>query len=209
MRQQSVHLYVFDSMADWEAGYAVAGINQRAFQKNPERYRIETVAARSGPVTTMGGITILPDMTLSALSPTQSGMLILPGGTTWEDGRHGEVLAAARQFLEAGVPVAAICAATAALAQAGILDSRRHTSNAREYLLVTGYAGARLYADRPAVSDGDVITAAGTAPVDFAYEIFRRLDLYQPEALEAWYGLFKTADPTYYAGLAEAADSAA
>jgi putative intracellular protease/amidase len=50
-------------------------------------------------------------------------MLILPGGTAWDEGKNGE-----------GVPVAAICGATAGLARAGVLDTRRHTSNALEYL---------------------------------------------------------------------------
>ena len=62
----------------------------------------------------------------------------------------------------------------------GLLDDRRHTSNAREYLAATGYRGSGLYRELPAVSDGNVITAAGTAPVDFAYEIFKQLDLYPP-----------------------------
>jgi hypothetical protein len=51
------------------------------------------------------------------------------------------------------------------------------------------------------VTDGDVITAGASTPVDFAYHIFKRLDLYKPETLDAWYGLFKTGNPTYYAAL--------
>jgi hypothetical protein len=38
--------------------------------------------------------------------------------------------------------------------------------------------------------------------LEFAREIFLRLDLYDAKVLEAWYGLFKTGDPKYYAELA-------
>jgi hypothetical protein len=39
----------------------------------------------------------------------------------------------------------------------------------------TGYRGAMRYQGRPAVTDGNLITAAATASVDFAYHIFKRL----------------------------------
>jgi hypothetical protein len=81
------------------------------------------------------------------------------------------------------------------------LDDKQHTSNAIEYLQATNYQGAALYQHQPAVTDGNLITANSTAPLDFAYHIFKTLDLYQAEILEAWYGLFKTGDPSYFATL--------
>jgi len=107
----------------------------------------------------------------------------------------------ARSFLGAGVPVAAICGATAGLARGGLLDHRRHTSNASEYLAATGYPGGSHYEAAPAVTDGDLITAAGTAPVDFACHIFRRLEVFTPQVLESWYLLFKTGDSEHYEAL--------
>src|SRR5262245_10643258 len=203
--RQTVHLFVFNGMADWECGHAIAGINTPDYQADPGRYAVETVGLRSDPVVTAGGITILPDTTLHQLLPRESAMLILPGGKAWHEGRNGEAIETAGAFLRAKVPVGAICGATAGLAMGGLLDDRRHTSNAREYLAATGYRGSGLYRDAPALSDGGVITASATAPVDFAYEIFKQLDLYSPDALEAWYGLFKTGDPSYYAGIVASA----
>jgi putative intracellular protease/amidase len=185
-----VYLFVFDTMADWEAGYAVAGINNPEFQSEPGRFVVKTVGVSRDPVMTIGGVTLLPDTTLDAIGPARSAMLVLPGGTAWEAGEHGEAAETARAFLAAGVPVAAICGATLALARAGLLDERAHTSNAREYLRETGYRGSGLYREEPAVTDGEVITAPGTRPVEFAYQIFRRLELYEPRTLEAWRGMF-------------------
>lgn len=196
MAEQTVHLFVFDTLADWEYGYTVAGL-----QNAPHAYQIKTVATSNAPVCTNGGITILPDMVLSELQPEQSAMLILPGGEIWDQGGNSEIIASVQRFLDAGVPVAAICGATAGLARAGMLDNVSHTSNHRDYLAATNYRGAAFYQEQPAVTDGNIITANSTAALEFAREIFMKLNAYPSEVLDAWYGLFKTGDPAYYAQL--------
>jgi len=206
MQQETVHVFVFDTLSDWEPSYAVVGINNPMFQAQPGRYAVKTVGPGTGPVRTMGGITVLPEMGLDALDPADSAMLILPGGEAWDQGKHGDAVEKAAAFLDAGVPVAAICGATAALARAGLLDTRRHTSNTRDYLKTTGYRGEALYQDEPAVTDGLVITAGGLTPLDFAYHIFRQLTLYNEPTLEAWYRLFKTSDPSQYLKLLESSN---
>jgi putative intracellular protease/amidase len=205
MKKGTVHLFVFDGMADWEAAFAVAGINHPQYQLVPGRFHVVTASASDAPVTTMGGVRIQPDITLNEVTPTASRMLILPGGESWEHGGNGEAIEKARTFLVTGAPVAAICAATWALGHAGLLNDRLHTSNSREYLVSKGYRGGGLYCDVPAVTDKNLITASGVAPVDFAYEIFKMLDLYSDAALEAWYGLFKQGDASKYYDLARAA----
>jgi putative intracellular protease/amidase len=207
MKQQTVSMFVFDTLADWEAGFAIAGLNNPAFQAQPGRYRVATVGISKAPIVTIGGVTILPDLALNELTPEHNAMLILPGGDGWDQGKNTQVLDLARRFLASSVPVAAICGATAGLARAGILDDIRHTSNAREYLQATGYRGGALYQDQPAVVDRNVITAGSTAPIEFAYQIFKRLDVYSDEALEAWFGLYKTGDAAYYGALTKQANA--
>ena len=204
MKSKDVPLLVFDSLSDWEASYAVAGINNPQFQKNPGCYRVRSVALKESPIVTIGGIRIQPDMTLEDLSPTDSAMFIMPGGIAWDEGQNIEAVEVARTFLAADIPVAAICGATAGLARGGLLDNRRHTSNAREYLAATEYGGTGLYEDAPAVTDKNLITAAAMAPVDFAYHVFKCLDIYEPPVLEAWYGLFKTGRAEYFGALMKA-----
>ncbi len=209
MQQRDVHLFVYDSLSDWEYGYAVAGINSPEFQKNPGAYRVQTVGVRRELVTSMGGVRIQPDRTLDQVVPADSAMLIIPGGMSWDNAGEPEAIEAARAFLKQGVPVAAICGATGGFARAGLLDDRRHTSNAREYLAMTGYRGAGLYEDAPAVMDRDLITASGTAPLEFAVQIFKRLDLYSPAVLDAWYGLHKTGETKYFYALMQASPPSA
>ena len=207
MERQTVHLYVCDTLADWEPGFAISGLNNPDMQTQPGRFRVQTVAARPEPVTTLGGMRILPDLTLDALAPSDSALLILPGAETWDGDAHAAALAKAKEFVAAGVPVAAICGATVGLARAGLLDERRHTSNDARYLAATGYGGTALYEEQPAVCDGNVITATTTAPVAFAYEIFKLLDVYPSAVLEEWYALFTTGDPAHFFAMMRAAAS--
>lgn len=207
MKQQDVHVFVFDGLADWEMAYAVAGINYPQFQINPGRYRVQTVSLQRASVVTSGGIRIEPDLALDRLSPDDSALLILPGGMAWASGQNTEAVDVARSFLNADVPVAAICGATLGLARGGLLDHLRHTSNTRDYLAATEYQGGSFYEDSPAVTDGKLITAPGTAPIDFAYHIFRCLNLYRPPVLDAWYGLYKTGKPEYFDALMQAANA--
>ena len=204
MDNGAVHLFVFETMADWEAAYAIASINNPQFQLTPGRYHVVTAGTSRETVTTIGGVRIQPEVTLADVSPSASAMLILPGGQSWESGANTEAVDKARDFVSAGVPVAAICGATLALARAGLLDDREHTSNAPEYLAVSGYRGGSLYRHLPAITDKNVITAAGISPVDFAYEIFKMLNLYSSAAREAWYALFKHGDASKYYDLVRA-----
>jgi putative intracellular protease/amidase len=207
----TVHLYVFDGYADWEPAFAVAGIGNPQFQREPGRWRVRTVAEHPRrTLRSMGGLAVRPDQALAALRPADSRLLILPGGPGWDDpAMHGAAVDLATRFLDGGVPVAAICGATAGLARAGLLDERPHTSNALAYLKGTGYAGEDAYVDEPAVSDGLLITAGGMAPLEFAREIFATLGIYEEEALASWYQLYKSGKSAHYARMARAAEGAA
>jgi putative intracellular protease/amidase len=206
MQTRDVYVYLLDTMADWEVGHAIANINIPEYQKQPGRYRVRSVGRTREPVVTTGGLRVMPELTLAELKPADSAMLILPGGTSWDRTRDDDpAVDMARAFIQAGVPVAAICGATKGLARGGLLDDRAHTSNAREYLAdLPAYRGAGNYRDQRAVTDRRVITAAGTAPVDFARAIFAELDMYEPGVLDAWYGLFSTGDAKYFYQLMQA-----
>lgn len=196
MTKETIHLAVYDTMADWEVGYVVAHLNSADFQKTPGRYQIKTVGISLDPILTKGGLRILPDLSLSGLAPQDSRMLILPGADTAAQGGIDPFAQAAARFLSAGIPVAAICGATAALARFGLLDERHHTSNAKGFLEAVGYKGGVHYQDQPAVTAGNLITASGIAPIEFALEIFRKLDVYSETTLQAWNKLFKEQNPT-------------
>lgn len=201
-----VHLFVPNGMADWEPAFAIAHIN-RPVPGVSSGYSVRTIGLDRSPVRSMGGLTIIPELELSELHPADSAMLILPGADIWSDGSVDPVLTKAKEFVEAGVPVAAICGATFGLARAGLLDERRHTSNDPGWLASSGYGGAAHYVHEPVVEDRGVITASVTASLEFARAILARLGVLPERALDAWYGLYKTGSSVYYFELMEAVRS--
>lgn len=196
---QTVHVGVYDTLADWETGYATAHIRRDLWQQRPGTFRIVTVGRTREPITTMGGVRIVPDITLDELDPADSAMLILAGSETWESGELDDFGRKAAQFLAAGTPVAAICGATAGMARQGLFDTRPHTSAVLPYLqMQEGYAGGEHYVEADAVTGGDLISAGPTEPIAFAREILQRLDVYTPKVLEAWFRLYKQSDATAF-----------
>ena len=191
----TVHVAAYDTFVDWEIGYAIAHINKPLWHRQPGRFAVTTVGATRDPITTMGGMRIVPDTALDEVGPQDSAMLILAGSDIWSTDQFTPFADKAREFLDAGVPVAAICGATGGLALAGLLDDREHTSNAAEFLQGVGYAGGHLYRDEPAVTDRDLITASATAPVEFARAILERLEVFEPNVLASWFKLYGQRDP--------------
>ena len=197
----TIALYATDTMADWEYGYLIAGLAMARGQ-DPDANRLIIASETGEAVTTMGGLRIIPDVSVADL-PTLDA-LILPGADTWESG-HDTVLTLAAELVAAGKPIAAICGATYGLARTGLLDDRPHTSNAAEFLTqAIEYRGAEHYRDDRAVSDGTVITAGGVNPLEFAKLVFERLNVFPQPVVDAWYGLYKTGDRKYYDQLVNA-----
>ena len=203
-RPRTAHVALFDSFNDSEVGLLLVDLRTGRF--TGERYDVVAVAEARDPVTTMGGVRMLPDATLAELEPSASDVLILAGGDMWDAGGGQVLVEVAERFLEAGAPVAAICGATAGLARGGVLDARRHTSASADYLAVTGYAGGDHYVDARAVVDGDLITAGPQSPVQFARATLDRLGLADARTLDAYEALFDRGDLAAFPVLMKAQD---
>ncbi|MET9912076.1 type 1 glutamine amidotransferase family protein [Streptomyces sp. NPDC006476] len=199
MSRKPVHLAVYDTLADWETGHTTAYLARAG-------YEIRTVGPTREPVRSIGGLRVQPDLALDDVRPEDSSLLILPGADAWDEGDDLAPFARkAREFLDTGTPVAAICGATAGLAREGLLDDRDHTSAVSFYLAATGYRGGERYVDADAVTDGHLVTAGPTEPVAFAREVFRLLGVYEGEVLDAWYRLHHDSDAEAFAVLQKAA----
>ncbi len=206
MTSNTINVGIYDTWADWEAGYVLAHLGSGDWQKDGLRYNIVLVGRTLDPITTKAGITLTPDVAVEDLNPAESAMLILPGADTWLDGQNTAFVAAAKNFLDAGVPVAAICGATMGMAAGGLLNDVDHTGNAPQTLESPSYRGHDRYRFDPAVADGNVITASAVAPVEFAAAIFRRLEFYDETTNQNWYLLYGKKDPAGFFGLMEGAN---
>lgn len=201
MQQRTVHVAIYDQLADWEIGYLTTAINSPQWHRRPGSFQVRTVGETLEPVTTMGGLRITPDLVLDELTPNDSAMLVLGGSSGWDIGLidADRWAGATQRFLGCGIPVAAICGATFGLASAGLLNDRDHTSAAVDYLATApGYAGAEHFVGVDAINDGGLITAGPAEPVAFAREAIAELGAFAPDTLRAWAGLYSTGDASYY-----------
>ena len=182
------HLLIFDGFADWEAAYAIAELRRSG------NYQVVTIGYSGEPVVSMGGLCVLPDFDMAELDPEVVRILILPGGDHWEKEPLDEGLVTLlRRLAATRTPIAAICGATTAVARAGILQGRKHTSNGLAYLKAQApdYTAEADYVDALAVRDRGLITASGVGAVEFAREIFAQLGVFSEEDRATWYRMFK------------------
>lgn len=201
MQTRKVYLYVFHTMSDWEYGYLIAELNSgRYFKQDAASLKVVTVGANKEMITTLGGLSIKPDISFDECTLESQDLIILPGGNTWGEDIHQPILKKVGDALKLGTTIAAICGATLGLANEGYLNSRKHTSNDLEYMKMVcpNYKGETLYEKEPAVSDENLVTASGIAPLEFAVEVLKKLEVFAPDTLRSWYKLNKTYKPEYF-----------
>lgn len=191
---KQIWIWLTEGFADWETAYISAELN-----KSGSGYLVRTIAADSSPKKSMGGFRVLPELSveetgnMANLVKSDLAMLILPGGTSWLNHDHREAADLARHCLDQKIPVAAICDATTFLGRIGVLDNYDHTGNSLEYLknMAPEYQGDSRYIETQSVIQGDLITANGSAPLEFGRLILGKLNVLSEHELEAWYNLFK------------------
>ncbi|MFD3203276.1 type 1 glutamine amidotransferase family protein [Bacillus sp. LR_5] len=201
MQTRKVYLYVFHTMSDWEYGYLIAELNSgRYFKQDAASLKVVTVGVNKEMITTLGGLSIKPDISLDECTLESQDLIILPGGNTWGEDIHQPILKKVGDALKLGTTIAAICGATLGLANEGYLNSRKHTSNDLDYMnmVCPNYKGETLYEKGPAVSEENLVTASGIAPLEFAVEVLKKLDVFAPDTLRSWYKLYKTQKPEYF-----------
>ena len=187
MNNKKIFVFLFNGFSDWEIAYLTPEI------KKSEEFDLIYFSADGKPVSSMGGLHVSPDLSLSEVNADDVYMLILPGGTAWEKGENREIDPLTKTLFAEGKTIAAICAATTYLGELGFLDNRKHTSNDLQYLkaVAAHYSGEKHYINAFAVTDQNIITANGIAAIEFAREIFGAIKLYTDQDIEKWFQLFK------------------
>ncbi|MCW3462829.1 DJ-1/PfpI family protein [Chitinophaga nivalis] len=184
---RNCYVFVFDQYSDWEPALVTYGLHTFT------DVNIITFSIDGQPVTSGGNLQIIPQQSLQEAMTADIDLLILPGGAPMEAGGHPAILPLIQQLVASGKSVAAICGATVFLAQHGYLDTIPHTSNHPDILkmMAPTYQGSALYVQTPAATGDNIITAAGTAMVAFATEIFTFFGLLENPQLQFWLGFFQ------------------
>jgi 4-methyl-5(b-hydroxyethyl)-thiazole monophosphate biosynthesis len=126
------------------------------------------------PVLASRGVVLMPDSTLDAVLHDDFDMIVLPGGQPGTNNLKADqrIITLLQRMARQGKHVAAICAAPAVLATAGLLDDKQATS----------FPGAltpfpKVKQQQAAiVEDGKLITSRGPGTaMDFALTLVERL----------------------------------
>lgn len=184
---KKIVVFLFDGFSDWEIAYVTPEINKS------EQFDLVYFSETGNEVTSMGGLQVNPTISLEELKFEEVDLLILPGGTAWEKREITAIDDLVMELYGNEKTIAAICGATFYLAQLGILENLSHTSNDLGYLkaIVPEYYGQENYQKELAVTDKNIITANGIASIEFATEIFRKIQLKPKNEIEKWFQLFK------------------
>lgn len=173
-----------------EAVYLAQAIasDEFALKENP-RYVNRAVAPTLEPVMSIGGFRTLPDYSFDTM-PEDYAALVLIGGFGWSTPVAERVIPIVRSAIEKGKAVGAICNAASFMAKCGFLNAVRHTGNGLEQLKSWGgenYTNPEGYVHSQAVSDGNIVTANGSAALEFAKELLLLLGNDTPERIEMYY----------------------
>lgn len=162
--------------------------DEYALKENP-KYVNKVVAPIMEPVKSIGGFQTLPDYSFDTI-PDDYAALVLIGGFGWTTPIADQVVPIVRKAIEKGKIVAAICNGASFMAKCGFLNEVRHTGNGLEQLKLWGgenYTNQDRYIHSQAVSDGNIVTANGSATLEFAKELLLLLENDTPERIEMYY----------------------
>jgi 4-methyl-5(b-hydroxyethyl)-thiazole monophosphate biosynthesis len=137
---------------------------------------VVTAGLDAEPVRGSRGTRLLPDTTLDEAIEHDYDMVVLPGGQPGADNlnKDARVRELLKKMANSGKFTAAICAAPAVLANAGVLEGK-HATAFPGTLEKLGLTGITLK-DQPVVQDGKVITSQGPGTaMDFALELIEAL----------------------------------
>ena len=140
------------------------------------RAGVEVVSAGldAQPVRASRGTVLVPDTTLDAALKQTFDMVVLPGGQPGSNNLRADarIIKLVQNMAQQGKYVAAICAAPAVLASAGLLDGKRATS----FPFALDIFPKVQQQQKPVVEDGKLITSRGPGTaMDFALVLVERL----------------------------------
>lgn len=185
--KKEVLVFIFDGYADWESAYICSELN------SPDSdYVVKTLSLDKEPKVSMAGFRVLPDYSVSDY-PKNFALLLLIGGHAWMEQKNNAVQPIVEYATTHHIPVAAICNGANFMAANGYLDHIKHSGNTLDFMKSQAphYKGDKHFIEKQAVCDSKIITANGTATLEFAKEIMLCLNRKPAEKIDEWYKLHK------------------
>lgn len=186
---KTVLFVVLDQWADWELAYLSSAIRMLGGNE----YSNKIVSLTKDKVASIGGLKITPDYDIQSM-PTEYEALLLIGGLSWRTEFARKVKPLVDQCLADGKVLGGICDASGFLGTIGALNKVRHTGNDLNDLKAwagKAYTNEKNYCMKQAIRDQKIITANGTAALEFAKEVLFTLKIAPEEKIMEWYNFHK------------------
>lgn len=187
--KKNILFFILNKFSDWESTYVSTFISVLG----QDKYEIKTVSITKEPIKTIGGFTVLPDYDIKSV-PYEFEALILVGGMSWRTEEAKLVKPLIEHAIRNKKILGAICDASVFIGAMGILNNVKHTSNDINDLkafALESYTNEENYLMVPAVNDNNIITANGTATLEFAKEVLLALKDIPKETILGWYDFYK------------------
>ncbi len=191
--KNNVLFVLLDKYAEWEAAPLAAALNSGVTPLGDTRYTTATVAPTADAVSSIGGFSTLPDYDFDSM-PQDYAAIVLVGGMSWDKPEAGRIEELVARALREGKTVGAICNGASFMAAHGFLNDVAHTGNGLDQLRLWGgerYTNPEGFIERQAVADGSIVTANGSAGIEFAREMLLALEADTRENIDAWYDFNK------------------
>lgn len=187
--KKNVLFVILDQYADWEAAY----LSSLLLALGRDKFVVKTVSLTKDSIHSLGGFTVLPDYDIQSVPQDFEGVILI-GGMSWRTEAARQVEPLVKDALSKGKVVAGICDASAFLGTIGVLNAIDHTSNDINDLKQwagEAYTGEKNYMKQDVVRSHNVITANGTATLEFAKEVMIALNVASENKIQEWYNFYK------------------
>lgn len=187
--KKQILFFILEQYADWEGAY----LSSALYMLGDGQYEVKTVSLTADLVTSIGGFRAMPDYDIDSM-PSDYEALILVGGMSWRNTDVGKIRDLVETCISDGKVLGGICDASAFLGTIGVLNHVRHTSNDLNDLKQwagKAYTGEEHYVMEQAVRDQNIITANGTAALEFAREVLLCLEAAPEDKIMEWYNFHK------------------
>lgn len=169
-------ILLLNDYADWEVAYISSTINMS------EEWSVKTISTQK-EVKSIGGLTTKVDYLLEEI-PSQYDLLILIGGNSWTND-DSDIINLVNNTLNNNIILGAICGSVDFMARNGLLNNFKHTGNDLSlWNTFDQYSNKDEFQFKQAVRDKNLITANGTAPIEFEQLILESIDYAEKNEIE-------------------------
>ncbi len=172
-------IFLFDGFAEFEVNIASLFLISKEFE-------IITATVDGKTVTGEGGFLCQPHVAIEHIEVADYEVLIVPGGHIFEHLENEKLLSIVNELHKQNKWIAGICAGTSLLHAAGVLNKKKFSTSLTPDEKQLAHLHEWKYKQNKDVTvDGKIITAVGSAYVEFATEIMKQLNLFnETEAKE-------------------------